>query len=120
MAFPFPLMPRIYMAVKKETREPISEIMSKTPKLPEKAQWGIFLRNHDELTLETVTEEERDYMHAEYAKDPRMRACSRATATRSSCSTPSCCRCRVRPSCTTATRSAWATTSGSRTATPSA
>ncbi|MFG1702861.1 maltose alpha-D-glucosyltransferase [Nonomuraea sp. M3C6] len=74
MAFHFPLMPRIYMAVKKETREPISEIMSRTPKLPEKAQWGIFLRNHDELTLETVTEEERDYMHKEYAKDPRMRA----------------------------------------------
>ncbi|GAA2385810.1 maltose alpha-D-glucosyltransferase [Nonomuraea africana] len=74
MAFHFPLMPRIYMAVKKETREPISEIMSRTPKLPENAQWGIFLRNHDELTLETVTEEERDYMHAEYAKDPRMRA----------------------------------------------
>ncbi|MET8861907.1 maltose alpha-D-glucosyltransferase [Nonomuraea sp. NPDC004580] len=74
MAFHFPLMPRIYMAVKKETREPISEIMSRTPKLPENAQWGIFLRNHDELTLETVTEEERDYMHKEYAKDPRMRA----------------------------------------------
>ncbi|MFE3450592.1 maltose alpha-D-glucosyltransferase [Nonomuraea sp. NPDC059194] len=74
MAFHFPLMPRIYMAVKKETREPISEIMSRTPKLPDSAQWGIFLRNHDELTLETVTEEERDYMHAEYAKDPRMRA----------------------------------------------
>ncbi|MGI5283464.1 maltose alpha-D-glucosyltransferase [Nonomuraea polychroma] len=74
MAFHFPLMPRIYMAVKKETREPISEIMSLTPKLPENAQWGIFLRNHDELTLETVTEEERDYMHNEYAKDPRMRA----------------------------------------------
>ncbi|TMR13099.1 maltose alpha-D-glucosyltransferase [Nonomuraea turkmeniaca] len=74
MAFHFPLMPRIYMAVRKETREPISEIMSRTPKLPENAQWGIFLRNHDELTLETVTEEERDYMHNEYAKDPRMRA----------------------------------------------
>ncbi|WP_084960879.1 maltose alpha-D-glucosyltransferase [Thermoactinospora rubra] len=74
MAFNFPLMPRIYMAVKKQSREPISEIMSRTPKLPEKAQWGIFLRNHDELTLETVTEEERDYMHKEYAKDPRMRA----------------------------------------------
>ncbi|MEV5326108.1 maltose alpha-D-glucosyltransferase [Nonomuraea sp. NPDC052634] len=74
MAFHFPLMPRIYMAVKKETREPISEIMSRTPKLPENGQWGIFLRNHDELTLETVTEEERDYMHKEYAKDPRMRA----------------------------------------------
>jgi maltose alpha-D-glucosyltransferase/alpha-amylase len=74
MAFHFPLMPRIFMAVRRGSREPISEIMSRTPKLPETAQWGIFLRNHDELTLETVTEEERDYMHAEYAKDPRMRA----------------------------------------------
>ncbi|WP_432870704.1 maltose alpha-D-glucosyltransferase [Microbispora rosea] len=74
MAFHFPLMPRIFMAVRRQSREPISEIMSRTPKLPESAQWGIFLRNHDELTLETVTEEERDYMHAEYAKDPRMRA----------------------------------------------
>ncbi|TQM76658.1 maltose alpha-D-glucosyltransferase/alpha-amylase [Thermopolyspora flexuosa] len=74
MAFHFPLMPRIFMAVRRENRMPISEIMSRTPKIPEKAQWGIFLRNHDELTLEMVTEEERDYMHAEYAKDPRMRA----------------------------------------------
>ncbi|GLV51815.1 trehalose synthase [Thermobispora bispora] len=74
MAFHFPLMPRIFMAVRRQTREPISEIMSRTPKIPEKAQWGIFLRNHDELTLEMVTEEERDYMHTEYAKDPRMRA----------------------------------------------
>jgi maltose alpha-D-glucosyltransferase/alpha-amylase len=74
MAFHFPLMPRIFMAVRREDRMPITEIMSRTPKIPENAQWGIFLRNHDELTLETVTEEERDYMHAEYAKDPRMRA----------------------------------------------
>jgi maltose alpha-D-glucosyltransferase / alpha-amylase len=74
MAFHFPLMPRIFMAVRRESRYPISEILAQTPKLPEKAQWGIFLRNHDELTLESVTEEERDYMHAEYATDPRMRA----------------------------------------------
>ena len=74
MAFHFPLMPRIFMAVSRETREPISEIMARTPEAPRHAQWGIFLRNHDELTLETVTEEERDYMHSEYAKDPRMRA----------------------------------------------
>jgi len=74
MAFHFPLMPRLFMAVRRQNREPISEIMSRTPKIPEKAQWGIFLRNHDELTLEMVTEEERDYMHTEYAKDPRMRA----------------------------------------------
>ena len=74
MAFHFPLMPRIFMAVRRESRVPISEILATTPKIPAGAQWGIFLRNHDELTLEMVTDEERDYMYAEYAKDPRMRA----------------------------------------------
>jgi hypothetical protein len=74
MAFHFPLMPRIFMAVRRESRFPISEIMANTPEIPEMAQWGIFLRNHDELTLEMVTDEERDYMYAEYAKDPRMKA----------------------------------------------
>ncbi|MDN3356872.1 maltose alpha-D-glucosyltransferase [Actinomadura sp. DC4] len=74
MAFHFPVMPRIFMAVRREQRYPISEIMSQTPKIPENAQWGIFLRNHDELTLEMVTDEERDYMYSEYAKDPRMKA----------------------------------------------
>jgi maltose alpha-D-glucosyltransferase / alpha-amylase len=74
MAFHFPLMPRIFMAVRREQRYPISEIMAQTPKIPEGAQWGIFLRNHDELTLEMVTDEERDYMYSEYAKDPRMKA----------------------------------------------
>ncbi|RJL25120.1 maltose alpha-D-glucosyltransferase [Bailinhaonella thermotolerans] len=74
MAFHFPLMPRIFMAVRREQRYPISEILAQTPKIPEHCQWGIFLRNHDELTLEMVTDEERDYMYAEYAKDPRMRA----------------------------------------------
>ncbi|GII55784.1 trehalose synthase [Planotetraspora thailandica] len=74
MAFHFPLMPRIFMAVRRESRYPISEIMAQTPKIPEHCQWGIFLRNHDELTLEMVTDEERDYMYSEYAKDPRMRA----------------------------------------------
>jgi maltose alpha-D-glucosyltransferase/alpha-amylase len=74
MAFHFPLMPRIFMAVRRESRFPISEIMSQTPPIPANCQWGIFLRNHDELTLEMVTDEERDYMYAEYAKDPRMRA----------------------------------------------
>ena len=74
MAFHFPLMPRIFMAVRREQRYPISEILSQTPQIPEKCQWGIFLRNHDELTLEMVTDEERDYMYAEYAKDPRMKA----------------------------------------------
>ena len=74
MAFHFPLMPRIFMAVRRESRFPISEILAQTPPIPSGAQWGIFLRNHDELTLEMVTDEERDYMYAEYAKDPRMKA----------------------------------------------
>jgi len=74
MAFHFPVMPRIFMAVRREQRYPISEIMAQTPKIPDNAQWGIFLRNHDELTLEMVTDEERDYMYSEYAKDPRMKA----------------------------------------------
>jgi maltose alpha-D-glucosyltransferase/alpha-amylase len=74
MAFHFPLMPRIFMAVRREQRYPISEIMAQTPEIPSNCQWGIFLRNHDELTLEMVTDEERDYMYSEYAKDPRMKA----------------------------------------------
>ncbi len=74
MAFHFPLMPRIFMAVRRESRYPISEILATTPGIPSNCQWGIFLRNHDELTLEMVTDEERDYMYAEYAKDPRMKA----------------------------------------------
>jgi maltose alpha-D-glucosyltransferase/alpha-amylase len=74
MAFHFPLMPRIFMAVRRESRFPISEILAQTPKIPDNSQWGIFLRNHDELTLEMVSDEERDYMYAEYAKDPRMKA----------------------------------------------
>ena len=74
MAFHFPLMPRIFMAVRRESRFPISEILAQTPGIPSRCQWGIFLRNHDELTLEMVTDEERDYMYTEYAKDPRMRA----------------------------------------------
>ncbi len=74
MAFHFPLMPRIFMAVRREQRYPISEIMAQTPEIPANCQWGIFLRNHDELTLEMVTDEERDYMYTEYAKDPRMKA----------------------------------------------
>jgi maltose alpha-D-glucosyltransferase/alpha-amylase len=74
MAFHFPLMPRIFMAVRRENRFPISEILAQTPPIPDGCQWGIFLRNHDELTLEMVSDEERDYMYAEYAKDPRMKA----------------------------------------------
>lgn len=73
MAFHFPLMPRIYMAVAQEDRHPIVEIMAQTPAIPEESQWAIFLRNHDELTLEMVTDRERDYMYQTYASDPQMR-----------------------------------------------
>jgi len=73
MCFHFPLMPRMFMAVRREQRHPITEILAQTPPIPEGCQWGIFLRNHDELTLEMVTDDERDYMYAEYAKDPRMK-----------------------------------------------
>jgi len=74
MCFHFPVMPRIFMAVRRESRYPISEILEQTPAIPDHCQWGIFLRNHDELTLEMVTDEDRDYMWSEYAKDPRMKA----------------------------------------------
>jgi maltose alpha-D-glucosyltransferase/alpha-amylase len=73
MCFHFPLMPRMFMAVRKEQRHPVTEILAQTPEIPEGCQWGIFLRNHDELTLEMVTDEDRDYMYAEYASDPRMK-----------------------------------------------
>jgi maltose alpha-D-glucosyltransferase/alpha-amylase len=73
MCFHFPVMPRMFMAVRREQRYPITEILARTPEIPPNCQWGIFLRNHDELTLEMVTDEERDYMWAEYAKDPRMK-----------------------------------------------
>jgi maltose alpha-D-glucosyltransferase/alpha-amylase len=73
MAYHFPLMPRIYMALALEDRYPIAEILRQTPEIPETCQWAIFLRNHDELTLEMVTDRERDYMYRMYAKEPRMR-----------------------------------------------
>ncbi len=73
MAFHFPLMPRIYMAIAQQDRHPIVEIMQQTPEIPESCQWAIFLRNHDELTLEMVTSRERDYMYRTYAADPRAR-----------------------------------------------
>lgn len=73
MAYHFPVMPRIFMAVRKESRFPITEILNHTPKIPESCQWALFLRNHDELTLEMVADEERDYMYQEYAADPKMR-----------------------------------------------
>lgn len=73
MAFHFPLMPRIYMALRQEDRLPITDIMAQTPDIPPACQWGLFLRNHDELTLEMVTNDERDYMYLAYSADPRMR-----------------------------------------------
>ncbi len=73
MAFHFPVMPRLYMAIHQEDRHPITEIMFNTPSIPENCQWAMFLRNHDELTLEMVTDDERDYMYKAYAEDPMMR-----------------------------------------------
>jgi maltose alpha-D-glucosyltransferase / alpha-amylase len=73
MAYHFPLMPRIYMSIAQEDRYPISEIMQQTPDIPDSCQWAIFLRNHDELTLEMVTSKERDYMYTTYAADVRAR-----------------------------------------------
>ncbi|MBF0347025.1 MAG: maltose alpha-D-glucosyltransferase [Magnetococcales bacterium] len=73
MAYNFPVMPRIFMAVAQEDRHPVVEIMHQTPEIPNNCQWAIFLRNHDELTLEMVTKAERDYMYHVYATDPRMR-----------------------------------------------
>jgi maltose alpha-D-glucosyltransferase / alpha-amylase len=73
MAFHFPLMPRMFMAVRMEDRYPLIDILAQTPPIPEGCQWAIFLRNHDELTLEMVTDEERDYMYRTYADDPQAR-----------------------------------------------
>jgi len=73
MAYHFPLMPRMYMAIAQEDRHPIVEIMEQTPDIPETCQWAVFLRNHDELTLEMVTSRERDYMYQAYAADTRAR-----------------------------------------------
>ena len=73
MNFHFPLMPRLFMAIHTEDRFPIVDILQQTPPIPDNCQWGIFLRNHDELTLEMVTDEERDYMYRVYAQDPQAR-----------------------------------------------
>jgi maltose alpha-D-glucosyltransferase/alpha-amylase len=73
MAYHFPLMPRIYMAIAQEDRFPITDIMRQTPEIPANCQWAMFLRNHDELTLEMVTDSERDYLWSTYASDPRAR-----------------------------------------------
>src|SRR5262252_601483 len=73
MGFHFPVMPRLFMALRREERTPIQEIMQQTPQIPPNCQWALFLRNHDELTLGMVTDEDRDYMYREYARDARMR-----------------------------------------------
>jgi maltose alpha-D-glucosyltransferase / alpha-amylase len=73
MAFQFPIMPRMFMSLRREDATPMYEILERTPSVPDNCQWGLFLRNHDELTLEMVTDDDRDYMYAEYAKDPRMK-----------------------------------------------
>src|SRR6202035_3403166 len=73
MAYHFPLMPRIYMAIAQEDRFPITDILRQTPDIPANCQWALFLRNHDELTLEMVTDVERDYLWSTYATDPRAR-----------------------------------------------
>jgi maltose alpha-D-glucosyltransferase / alpha-amylase len=73
MCFNFPLMPRLFMALRRADRHPVVDIIGQLPSIPENCQWGIFLRNHDELTLEMVTDEDRDYMYTEYATEPRMR-----------------------------------------------
>lgn len=72
MAFNFPLMPRMFMAFRKENRDPVANIINQLPEIPAGCQWAIFLRNHDELTLEMCTDEERDYMYSVYAEDRRM------------------------------------------------
>ena len=73
LAYNFPLMPRIFIALKEESREPIVEVMEKLPQIPYSCQWALFLRNHDELTLEMVTAEERNYIYEQYAKEPGMK-----------------------------------------------
>ncbi len=73
MAFHFPVMPRLFMALRMEDRFPVIDIMEQTPEIPDPCQWAMFLRNHDELTLEMVTDEERDFMYRTYAHDPQMR-----------------------------------------------
>jgi hypothetical protein len=111
MAYHFPLMPRIYMAIAQEDRFPITDILRQTPDIPNSCQWALFLRNHDELTLEMVTDVERDYLWSTYANDPRARI---------NVGIRCCCRSRERRSSITATRSGWATISISATATASA
>ncbi len=128
MNFHFPLMPRLFMAIEREDRFPIIDILEQTPQIPDNCQWGIFLRNHDELTLEMVTDEERDYMYRAYADDPQARvnlgirrrlvaAAARQSPQDGTDERPAAVACPARRSSTTATRFAWGTTSISATAT---
>jgi Glycosidases len=127
MSFHFPIMPRMFMALRLEDRKPLIDIIERTPNIPESCQWGIFLRNHDELTLEMVTDAERQYMWDEYAKDPRARInmgirrrlapLMEGDRRRIELMSGLLMSCRAARSCITATRSAWATTSTSAIAT---
>ncbi len=127
MCFNFPLMPRMYLAAKRGERGPIERIFDEMPTIPEGCQWGLFLRNHDELTLEMVTDSERDEMYAEYARDPKMRrntGIGRRLAPLLDNNRPLAELFHAllfslpgSPSSTTATRSGWATTSSSATVT---
>src|ERR1700712_4332465 len=124
MAFDFPVMPRIFYSLRAQQAGELIRILSETTDVPPGAGWGVFLRNHDELTLAMVSEEYRQAMYGWYAYDPRMRSnigIRRRLAplldnSRTPCSSP----CRAARSCTTATRSAWETTSGFPTVTPRA
>ena len=80
MAYHFPLMPRMYMAIAQEDRHPVVEILAQTPEIPANCQWAVFLRNHDELTLEMVTSKERDYMYKHVRAPTRARASTSASA----------------------------------------
>ncbi len=127
MAYHFPLMPRIYMAIAQADRYPIIEIMQQTPDIPDACQWAIFLRNHDELTLEMVTSKERDYMYTTYASDLQARINLGIRRRLAPLMENDLDRIKLMnslllsmpgsPSCTTAMKSAWATTSSSATAT---
>jgi maltose alpha-D-glucosyltransferase/alpha-amylase len=129
MCFHFPVMPMLYYSPARGAGGTDHRRPRRHPAIPAGGQWGTFLRNHDELTLEMVTPEQRAAMYGWYAPDPRMRAnvgirrrlwpaARQQPDPRSSSSTPCALAARAHPACTTATRSAWATTSGSRTATP--
>jgi maltose alpha-D-glucosyltransferase/alpha-amylase len=120
MAFHFPLMARLFMALQMEDRFPIIDILEQTPEIPQSCQWAIFLRNHDVLTLEMVTDEERDYMYRLFAEDPRARLNLGIRRRRPLLSNnrrrielinASSCPCRERRSFITATKLEWATTS---------